>query len=107
MAGRGVNRLRVPGRWPIPPAVVGGAQVRASLQRLSRNDDRIALRVAGGFGDAAGIYGQAAGLVLGRRMAVPVPVACPFPDISDHVEQAKSVRRVVAYRGRTDITVRT
>ena len=95
VGGCRVDRLGHPGGRAVPPAVVGGAQVRAALHHPSRDRGGVAgvdaslLRSAARVGDAAaGMGGLAVRLV---------PVGGPFPDVADHVDQAVAVGRVGAH----------
>src|SRR3954451_16124004 len=82
----------------IPPAIARRAQVRAAFQCLSRNGDSITAGVTVGFRSAARIDGDAARLVLCRRMLVAIPVVGPLPRVADHVEQPEAIWRISADR---------
>src|SRR5690606_7314248 len=86
----GVDGLRLPGRGSVAPAEIRRAEVGASLDHLARDaDGRVeALALAA----APRIAGNAAGLRLLGRVARPVPVGGPLPDVADHVHEAVAVR---------------
>src|SRR5690348_3578758 len=98
MAGRRVDRLGMTRGGPIPPAIVGGAEMRATFQHLARDVETVARVRALLFRAAARVLRHTAGLGHVSRMAGGVPVGRPFPDIADHVVDAVAVGRKGAHR---------
>ena len=83
MAGRGIDRLRMPRRRAIAAAIIRRAQMRAALDDLARDFDvGLARVVAALLAAAARILGNAArlrrvGLVLGANTSRPsIPRHC-------------------------------
>src|SRR5262249_36588253 len=94
MACRGIDRFCMARSRTIAATIIRRAEMRAPLQHLARNPDQgqagiVALVLAG----AARILRHAARLRRVSRMPRAVPVAGPFPDIPDHVVNAKAVWR--------------
>src|SRR5690348_12162095 len=94
MAHRSVDRLSVAGRRAIAPAIVWRAKVRAAFQHLSPDLDlRLTWIEAFGFAPAARIARSAARFWRTYVVLGFVPVAGPFPDIANHIEEAIAIRR--------------
>ena len=99
VASRSIDRFRVTGGRPVAAAIVGCAQMRATLDDLARDFDvRLPRVVATVFAATARILRNAAGLRRIGLMLPGVPIGRPFPDIADHVVQAVAVRRKRGHR---------
>src|SRR5690349_4483879 len=84
---------------PIAAAVVWRAEMRAAFEHLAGNLDlRLARVVALLLPPAAWVFRNAAGFWRISFVFWRVPVACPFPDIADHVVEAIAVRRKGSHR---------
>src|SRR5215831_8027651 len=93
MAHAGVDRLGVPRRRAIAPAVIRRAKMRAAFDDFARYaHGRTAFVVAAGLGPAAGILRDAAGLRQIRTVPGREPIRGPFPNVADHVVDAVAVR---------------
>src|SRR5271155_498571 len=94
MARRGVDWFGVTRGRTIAAAIVGRAQMRAALEHLARY---LYLGLAGivarGFGPAARVLRDTAGLWRLGRMLWRIPVSGPFPNIADRVVKAVPVCR--------------
>src|SRR5215510_11051761 len=99
MAGGGIDRLGMARGRAVAAAIVGRAQVRATLEHLARNPDlRLAGVVARGLWSAARVLRNAARLRhVGHVLRRP-PVGGPFPHVADHVADAVAVRWKRGYR---------
>src|SRR4029079_16192169 len=83
----------------VAAAVVRRAQMRATLDDLSRNPDpRLAGVVAAVLASAARILRDAAGLRRVRLVLWREPVGGPLPDVADHVVHAVAVWRECRHR---------
>src|SRR5262245_2329639 len=81
------------GRRPVAPAVVRRAQVRAALEDLPWNLDRLTRIVAAFLAWPSRVAGNTARFDLVRRMRRTIPVGRPLPDVADQIEQTVPVRR--------------
>src|SRR5579871_6663829 len=99
MGGRTVDGLREACRGPIALTIVVGTEVRASLADFLRNFLLRQARIV--------TFGFACDPRTGRPTTCSrlfsrlqrKPIGCPFPYVSNHVVQTKSVRRKRANGG--------
>src|SRR5215469_10621380 len=79
-----IDLLRLPRCRAVSCAVVGSTQKGAAL-------DDAAWRLAAGQREILQLRSARIGRLL-SRVARPIPIACPLPDIADHVVEAVAVR---------------
>src|SRR5260370_12388281 len=90
----------------VAAAVVWRAQMRATLYDFASNPDPgLAWVVAGSLDPAARVFRNATRFWRVVGMPGRIPVSRPLPDISDHVGEAKTVRRKRIDRRGAGITV--
>src|SRR5262245_5965206 len=96
----------MPRGGPVTAAVVGRTQMRAALEHFARNFDvRLAGIVALRVRPAPRVLWNAARRGCIGFVFVRPPVACPFPDIADHVVKAIAIGRKRRHWRRTLVTV--
>src|SRR5207248_9377295 len=93
VAGGGVDRLALTGRWPVTQAVTGGTQMRAALDDLARQVRAWAGRYALCWRADAGVARRAARRLACCPMTRGEVITRPLPDIADHVGKAIAVDR--------------
>src|SRR5277367_5237150 len=93
-------------RRTIAAAVVRRTKMRAAFDHLAWDFDlRLVRIVTASLVAAPRVLRNAAGLRRIRLVPGGVPVAGPFPNVTDHVMEPVAVRRIGRYRGRALIPV--
>src|SRR6266404_8819176 len=99
MAGRGIDRLGMTRGRTIAPAIIGRAEMGATLQHFAWYAHRGLARIIAALdGPTAWILRYAASLGCVGLVLCRIPVGRPFPDIADHVVNAIAVGREGAHR---------
>src|SRR5262249_36842488 len=106
MAGRCIDRLGMPSRRPIAPAIVGRTEIRSALQDFARYPVAwltgvvalVLLAAAGALRDTAWLGGI-------RGMTRTEALGGPFPDVADHVVEAVLVGGERSDRGGAFVAV--
>src|ERR1700722_16919302 len=106
MTHRSIEHLRRAGRGTEPQAVVGGAEMRPSLDHLARYSDLRLRRIEAVFdGGFAPRRITTTGLGLAGQSILRIPLAGPFPNVSRHIVETVSIRREGTSRRCSVITV--